>query len=146
MHRWSQFSLGLLAGIVVVLLTVVILQNREPQAHAVTPQVDNAGGNLLMGIGGSQTQLTDLVWVLWKHPAPKRPVGADTKEGIVTSKDERLTLCCYQVSNGARSMRLVATRDISFDMDVVEYKQEKPTVRDIVEELKKSMPPEKAPK
>ena len=148
MQRWSQFSLGLLAGIVVVLLTLVILQNREPQAHAVS-QVDNAGGNLIMGIGASQQNQNDLVWVLWKHPAPKRPVGADTKddkESIVTSKDERLSLCCYQVSNGARSMRLVATRDISFDMDVVEYHNEKPTVRDIVDELKKAMPRTPPPK
>ncbi len=140
MQRWSQFSVGLMAGIIVVLLTIVILQNREPQAHAVAPQSVDSSGGLIMGVGGSQTQLNDLVWVLWKHPAPKRPVGADTKDGITTSKDERLTLCCYQVANGARSMKLVGVRDISFDMDVVEYRNEKPTVNDIVTELKKSMP------
>ncbi len=140
MQRWSQFSVGLMAGIIVVLLTIVILQNREPQAHAVAPQSVDSSGGLIMGIGGSQTQLNDLVWVLWKHPAPKRPVGEDTKDGITTSKDERLTLCCYQVANGARSMKLVGVRDISFDMDVVEYRNEKPTVSDIVSELKKSMP------
>lgn len=145
MQRWSQFSLGLLAGIVAVLLTIVILQNREPQAHAVTQGVDNTGTGILMGIGGSQTQVNDIVWVLVKHPAPKR-TGADTKDGIVASKDERLTLCCYQVSNGARSMKLVATRDISFDVDVAEYMNERPSVKTIIEELKKALPPEKPPK
>ena len=146
MQRWSQFSLGLLAGIVAVLLTVVILQNREPQAHAVTQGVDNTGAGILMGIGGAQTQVNDIVWILVKHPAPKRP-GADTKEGcIVSSKDERLTLCCYQVANGARAMRLVATRDISFDVDVPEYMNDRPSVKTIIEELKKALPPEKPPK
>lgn len=144
MLRWSQFSLGLLSGIVVVLLTVVILQNREPQAHAVTQGVDNTGTGLLMGIGGSTNNINDLLWVLVKHPAPKRPAGADA--GIVASKDERMTLCCYQVSNGARSMRLVATRDISFDVDVPEMNNERPSVKTIIEELKKTQPKEKEPK
>jgi hypothetical protein len=140
MQRWSQFSLGLLAGIVVVLLTVVILQNREPQAHAVTQGVDNTGTGILMGIGGSTNNINDLLWVLVKHPAPKRAAGADA--GIVSSKDERMTLCCYQVSNGARSMRLVATRDISFDVDVPEMNNERPSVKTIIEELKKTLPKE----
>jgi hypothetical protein len=139
MQRWSQFSLGLLAGIVVVLLTVVILQNREPQAHAVTQSVDNSG-SILMGIGASTQNQNDIVWLLVKHPAPKRPPGADT--GVVASKDERMTLCCYQVTNQARSMRLVATRDISFDIDILEMNNDKPSVRNIIEELKKVMPKE----
>ncbi len=141
MHRLSQFSLGILAGIAVVLLTLVILQNREPQAHAVAQAVDNAGGNIVMGIGGSQTQMNDVVWILWKHPAPKRPPGADTKDdrdSIISSKDEFLTLCCYQVSNGARSIKLVAARNITFDMDMHEYHNERPGVSDIIAELKRS--------
>jgi hypothetical protein len=142
MQRWSQFSLGLLAGVVVVLLTIVILQNREPQAHAVTQAVDNTGSGLLMGIGASTQNQNDIAWVLVKHPAPKRPAGADTKDSIVASKDERMTLCCYQVSNGARSMRLVATRDISFDIDVPELNNERPSVKTIVEELRKTLPKE----
>lgn len=140
MQRWSQFSLGLLSGIVVVLLTVVILQNREPQAHAVTQSVDNKG-DILMGIGASTQNQNDIVWLLVKHPAPKRPAGAEG--GIVASKDERMTLCCYQITNQARSMRLVATRDISFDVDVLELNNERPSVKTIIEELKKTQPKEK---
>jgi hypothetical protein len=42
------------------------------------------------------------------------------------------------VANGARNVKLVAVRDISFDMDVVEYGNDKPHVKDIIDELKKS--------
>ena len=47
------------------------------------------------------------------------------------------------IANGARQMKFVAARDISFDLDVIEYANDKPKVRDIVEELKKTLPKEK---
>jgi len=40
-------------------------------------------------------------------------------------------------------MKLVGVRDISFDMDIVELENDKPSVKDIVEAIKKSMPKEK---
>lgn len=139
--RWSQFSLGLLAGVVVVLLVLVVLQNREPQAYAAPQGVDQAGGGLIMGVGSSQPNLTDIVWVLWKHPAPKHAPGADTKDdSIIGSKDEFLTLCCYQLEGGARGMRLAAVRNITFDMDMAEYRNAKPSVMEIVQELQKAKP------
>ena len=61
----------------------------------------------------------------------------DFKDSIL-SKPEKITLCCYQVGNGARNVKLVAVRDISFDMDVYEYGNDKPHVKEIVEELKKA--------
>ena len=134
--RWMYFATGIMAGIIAVLLTVVIAQNREPQAWAApaTPQgVDNTGAGLMMGTGGAQSQIQDILWVIYKRQAP---VKGD-KEGAL-SKSERITLCCYQVGNGARSVKLVAVRDISFDLDVVEYGNDKPHVKDIIEELKKS--------
>lgn len=140
--RWSQFSLGLLAGIVVVLLVLVILQNREPQAHAAPQGVDQAGTGLIMGIGSSQPNLNDIVWVLWKHPAPKHAPGTDTKDQdtVVGSKDEFLTLCCYQLETGARGMRLAAVRNITFDMDMHEYRNAKPTVAEIISEIRRFQP------
>jgi hypothetical protein len=44
--------------------------------------------------------------------------------------------------NGAPKIRLVGVRDISFDMDVVELENDKPTVKDVIEALKKSQPKE----
>ncbi len=136
MHKWSFFLMGLMAGLIAVLAAALLMQGREPQAFAQGATVDNAGGGLVMGIGGSQTQMSDILWVLYKHPAGKR-AGADPNS-ITTSKDERLTLCCYQVSNGARGMRLAAVRDISFDMDLIGWNNEKPFVQEIIAELKKT--------
>src|SRR5579863_595456 len=111
MHsRWMYIATGMMAGIIGVLLTIVIGQNREPQAWAAPQSVDNPGAGLMMGTGGSQTQVQDILWILWKHPNTSK----GDKEGVL-AKSDRLTLCCYQVANGARNMKLVAVRDISFD-------------------------------
>jgi hypothetical protein len=131
--RWTYVATGVMSGIIAVLLAVVVSQNRETQAWAAPQGVDNTGGGLMMGTGGSQTQTQDILWIVHKRPASS---GADAK-GIL-AKTERITLCCYQVQNGARQIKLVAVRDISFDMDVVEYGNDKPHVKDIIEELKKS--------
>lgn len=141
MQKWSYFSMGIMAGIIAVLLTVVILQNREPMAHAAPQSADAGSGGLIMGTGGAQTQTNDVVWVLYKRPAPRKP-GADPKD-IIASRTEMLTLAGYQVANGARGMKLVAVRDISFDMEMVEYKNDKPEVMEIVTELKRQKAKEK---
>jgi hypothetical protein len=139
MQKWSFYSAGILSGVVAVLLTVVVMQNREPQAHAVPPvpqAVDNTGQGLIMGIGASQQNQNDIVWVLYKRNAPRK-AGADTKD--VVAKDEKLTLCAYQIANGARTMKLAAVRDISYDMDLLELGNDRPHVKDIVEELRKQL-------
>jgi hypothetical protein len=133
--RWTYVATGIMAGILGVLLTMVVGQNREPQAWAAPlPQQAGGGGDMQMYTGGSQTQTQDILWVLYKRQGTP---PADAK-GIVAQKTERITLCCYQVQNGARQIKLVAVRDISFDMDVVEYGNDKPHVKDIIDELKKS--------
>ncbi len=131
--RWTYVASGVMAGIIGVLLTMVIGQSREPQAWA-APMMQDKGGDMQMYTGGSQTQTQDILWIVYKRASPP---PADAK-GLVASKTERITLCCYQVQTGARQMKLVAVRDISFDMDVVEYGNDKPHVKDIIEELKKS--------
>ena len=90
----------------------------------------------MMRSGGSQPNIADLIWVLQKKTMPRKP-GADPKD-IIANKTEHVILAAYQVKNQGRSMKLVAVRDISFDLDVPEYMNEKPSVRDIVTELKKA--------
>src|SRR6185295_11874669 len=137
--KWMYFSTGIMAGIIAVLLTVVIAQNREPQAFAAPAMMQQGGDSgLHVYTGGSQSQIQDICWIVYKRNAPTK----GDKEGAL-SKSERITLCCYQVENGARKMKLVGVRDISFDMDVVELENDKPSVKDIVEAIKKSMPKEK---
>lgn len=138
MQKWSYFSMGIMAGIILVLLTVVITQNREPKAYGAAAQaVDNTGQGLMIGTGSATSQMNDVLWVIYKHAASRKAGGSDKD---VTAKDERITLCCYQVANGARSIKLAAVRDISFDLDVVEWQNDKPHVKDIIEELKKTLP------
>ncbi|HLY07770.1 MAG TPA: hypothetical protein VKW04_00570 [Planctomycetota bacterium] len=132
--RWTYVATGMMTGIIGVLLTLLIAQNREPQAWAAPQSVDNTHDGLIMGSGGATTNTQDVLWVLYKRPAP---AGSGAKDSIL-SKAERVTLCCYQVANGARNMKLVAVRDISFDIDLVEYGNDKPHVKEIVDELKKA--------
>ncbi|HXG62469.1 MAG TPA: hypothetical protein VNO22_13925 [Planctomycetota bacterium] len=131
MQKWSYFSMGIMSGIIAVLLTVVVLQNREPRAEASPLQTADsaAGAGLLIGTGASQSNMNDILWVIYKRPAETGP--SDLK------KSERLTLCCYQVSNGARTIKLAAVRDITYDMDLLELSNDRPHVRDIVEDLRK---------
>ena len=143
MHKWSIFSVGILTGIVGVLSTIVVMQNREPQAFAApaAPQaVDNTGQGLMLATGGATANQADILWVINKHKAPSH-VG-DAKD-VVNQKEERITLCCYQVMTGGRKIKLVGVRDISFDLDLMELENDKPTVKDIVEALRKAQPKDK---
>jgi hypothetical protein len=133
MHsRWTYVATGIMAGVIGVLLTVVIGQNREPQAWA-APLMQEKSGDLQMYTGGSQTQTQDILWVVYKRNTTP---PADAK-GLL-AKTERVTLACYQVQNGARMIKLVAVRDISFDMDIIEFGNDKPHVKDIIEDLRKN--------
>ena len=89
-----------------------------------------------MDSGGSQPNIEDIIWIVQKKKMPRKP-GADPKD-IIANKTEHVILAAYQVRNQGRGMKLVAVRDISFDLDIPEYMNEKPSVRDIVTELKKA--------
>ena len=132
--RWTYVATGVLAGVVGVLLTMVLAQNREPQAWAAPMQAQSTGESLQMYSGGSQNNINDVIWIVYKRAAAP---AAGAKDSVL-SKTEKITLCCYQVANGARNVKLVAVRDISFDIDLVEYGNDKPHVKEIVEELKKA--------
>jgi hypothetical protein len=132
--RWTYVATGVLAGVVGVLLTMVLAQNREPQAWAAPMQAQSTGESLQMYSGGSQNNINDVIWIVYKRAAAP---AAGAKDSVL-SKTEKITLCCYQVANGARNVKLVAVRDISFDIDLVEYGNDKPHVKEIVDELKKN--------
>ena len=139
MQKWSYFSMGIMAGIIAVLMTVVVMQNHEPKAYAASQATDNTGQGLMLATGGATAQQADVLWVINKHKAPARAGAGDPKD-IVNAKDERITLSCYQVTTGARKIKLVAVRDISFDQDLIELENDKPSVKDIVETLRKAQP------
>ena len=139
MQKWGFFSMGIMAGMIVVLLSALLMREREPQAYATVPQAADAGsGGLIMGIGASQQNQNDICWIVYKHTVPPKP-GSDPKD-VVMQKTERISLAAYQISNGARGMKLSAVRDISFDLDILEINNEKPSVKDIVETIRKQQP------
>ena len=139
MQKWSYFSMGIMAGIIAVLMTVVVMQNHEPKAYGSAPQAsDNTGTGLMLATGGATANQPDILWVINKHKTTAR-AGADPKD-VVGAKDERITLCCYQVLTGGRKIKLVGVRDISFDMDLIELENDKPSVKDIVEVIRKNQP------
>ncbi len=143
MQKWGFFSMGIMAGIIVVLLSALLMQHREPLANATAPatQAADAGQNgLIMGIGASQQGISDICWVLFKRAAPRKAAAGSDPKDVVAQKDERITLAAYQIKNGARSMQLSAVRDISFDLDILEIANDKPSVKDIVETLRKQQP------
>ena len=138
MQRWTYFAMGIMAGVIVMLLSALFVQSQQ-EAYAAPPapplqSVDNAGKGLIVGVGGSQTQTNDILWVIYKRKAQAR---AGATANSVTARDEHITLTCYQVGNGARFIKLVAARDITFDQDIVELNNDRPRVKDIVDQLKK---------
>jgi hypothetical protein len=144
--KWTFFTMGIMAGIITVLLVAVLMTHHEPPAFAempampATPQTaDNTGQGLMLATGASTSNQNDILWVIHKHKAPARAGGGDSKD-VVASKDERITLCCYQVTIGGRKIRLVGVRDISFDMDLLELENDKPSVKEVVETLRKAQP------
>jgi len=143
MQKWGFFSMGIMAGIIVVLLSALLMQQREPQAYANVPaaQAADAGsGGLIMGIGASQQNQNDICWVMYKRNVPRK-AGADPKD-IIGQKEERIALAAYKIDINGRQMKLAAVRDISFDLDVLELANDRPHVKDIVEELRKQLPKE----
>jgi hypothetical protein len=141
MQKWGFFSMGIMAGIIVVLFSALLMQQRESTAYAAVPATqaaDSGNGGLIMGIGASQQNQNDICWIVFKRNAPPKP-GSDPKD-VVASKSERISLAAYQIGNGARSMKLAAVRDISFDLDILEVNNDKPSVKDIVETLRKQQP------
>ncbi len=142
MQKWGLFTTGLLAGLCIVLLVLLVVQDRESNQAFAQTSSGGAGEMLIMGTGGAQTNFTDIVWILTKQKAPPLMPGADPKD-IVSQKGTRTILACYQIMRGGQFIKLIAVRDISFDLDLPEYKNDAPHVADIVKELRKQ---QKTPK
>jgi hypothetical protein len=77
-------------------------------------------GSLVGGVGGTQTGVNDLYWILTR---------------VAVDGEDRTVLALYQARGPG--FKLVGVRWVGPDLQVIEYNQEKPHVRDILEELKK---------
>jgi len=134
-HKWTYFAIGAMAGIIGVLSFALLLQARTPTADAAT-QDNNPAAGIVVATGGSQQSLTDVCWVLSKRLAPEKAGGeASTVDGVMHKK-EFLTLGCYRVIDNGRKMMLVGVRNISWDLDMYEYMNEKPSVMELIKLLR----------
>jgi hypothetical protein len=77
-------------------------------------------GILNSGVGGTQAGLNDLYWVLTK---------------ITVDKEERVVLATYQSNH--RGIKLTGVRMINADLQLVEFNADQPTVKQVVDSLKR---------
>ena len=138
-QKWTFFAVGVMAGIIAILGCALLLQAKGPQAHAANAitQDSNPQAGILIATGGSQQNIQDCVWILFKRPSDKKPdEGTGTVADSVLNKPEHLSLACYQVTNNGRMVKLVGVRNISWDMDLIELNNDKPQVMEIIKALR----------
>jgi len=79
-------------------------------------------GSLVGGVGGTQTGVNDLYWILTR---------------ILVDGEDRTVLALYQAKPDGRSFKLVGVRWVGADLQLIEYGQDKPHVKEVLDELKK---------
>jgi len=95
-------------------------------APAAAPTVVPAAlpsGALAGGVGGTQSGVNDLYWVLTR---------------IQVENEERVVLALYQAQANGRGFKLSGVRMLSADLQILEMGQERPHVREVIEELRKA--------
>ncbi len=138
MQKWTYFSMGIMAGLILLLGGALLMQGREPAAHAVPMQSVDNQGQFLFAVGSSEPNRYDMLWVLHRHaPHPKLRIRGEEDAGIL--KGEQITLCLYKVERQGEKMKLAAARDIAYDIELQDYNQENPTAKEVLETLKKRM-------
>ncbi len=143
-QKWTFFTIGVMAGMIALLSFALLLQASEPTAVA-TPEKKSRNGTadpsagIVLATGGSQSQIQDICWVLYKRKNTNQTGSGDggTIQDDVTSKEEIVSLGCYQVTRNGKAMKLVGLRNISYDMDLLELQNERPSVGEIVKELRR---------
>jgi len=137
MQKWTYFSMGVMAELILLLGGALLMQGREQMAYAAPQGVDNQG-QFIVATGSSEPNRYDMLWILHKHaPHPKLKLRGDEEGGIM--KGEQITLCLYKIERQGEKMKLVAARDIAYDIELQDYNQESPTAKEVLETLKKRM-------
>ena len=136
MQKWTYFTMGIMAGLILLLGGALLSQGRESTAYAMQG-VDNQG-RFSLATGSSEPNRYDMLWVMHEHdPHPKLRLRGDDDAGIL--KPKQITLCLYKIERQGERMKLVAARDIAYDIELQNYNQETPTVKEVLDTLKKGM-------
>ena len=131
--KGNNLWMGIAAGMILMFGCMGVMAGREPAAHAAPQGVDNQG-RFALAVGGSEANRNDLLWVLHEHPPHPslRPArGAD-----VFAKPNQITLCLYKAERQGEKMKLVAARDIAFDIEFQNLNQESPDAKFVYEHFK----------
>jgi hypothetical protein len=142
MQKWTFFSMGVMAGLILLLGGALLAQGREPTAYAAMQGVDNQG-KFIMGIGGSEPSKNDMLWVLHEHKPMATGVRTGDEGDAKVMKNTRMALCLYKITKNGDSMKLIAVRDIAYDIELLEFNQETPKVKEIIDVIRRQMPKEK---
>ncbi len=123
------------AGIFLAFGGALLVSGCGASALAAPQGVDNQG-KFTLAVGGSEASKYDMLWVLHEHaphPMLKPERGID---GELTEAN-RITLCLYKIEKDGEKMKLVAARDIAYDLELQDMGQLLPRVKDIYGLLKK---------
>lgn len=93
-----------------------------PPAPVTLPTATLPAGGFVGGVGGASVGMNDLYWVLAK---------------VSVDGQERLVLALYKTLKDGNGFKLTGIRMLGADLQIIEYGQDKPRVKDILEELKK---------
>ena len=137
-QKWAFFTIGIMAGMIALLSFSLLLQASQPMAMA-SPAGGTAApsAGIVLATGGSQQNLNDICWVVYKRKNTSQGgSNSGATQDDITNKENLISLGCYQVTKNGKMMKLVGLRNISYDMDLLELMNERPSVSDVVKSLR----------
>jgi hypothetical protein len=131
MRTESNFWKGMAIGLVLLFGGMHLLQGCS-NAHAMQG-VDNQG-KFTLAVGSSEPNRYDMLWVLHEHP-PHPKLKARGEEDAGFMKGTQISLGLYKIEKQGEKMKLVAMRDIAYDIEYQDLNQEPPTVKQVYKHL-----------
>ena len=129
--------MGIMAGIIFVLAFLLLAQHNEQVAYASSSPQDTGGaGGTFMATGGTGQNQTDMIWILYRRAGKRKTPGKTSTANL--AGPNRLTLCAYRMGQGNRPrMQLLSARDISYDVEMLEYSNSGLDVATVIKALRK---------
>ena len=130
----TGFWTGIAAGFILMFGGSLLQRGGDPAAHAMQG-VDNQG-KFTLAVGGSEPNRYDMLWVLHEHPPhPKLKARGEEDAGLM--KGTQISLGLYKIEKQGEKMKLVAMRDIAYDIEYQDLGQADPTVKEVYQHLVK---------
>ena len=137
MRTESNFWKGMAAGLALLFVGMHLLQGCA-DAHAMQG-VDNQG-KFTLAVGSSEPNRYDMLWVLHEHPPhPKLKARGEEKVGL--TKGTQISLGLYKIEKQGEKMKLVAMRDIAYDIEIQDLGQGSPTAKEVYDGFVRSTNP-----